>query len=126
MDVSDLIILITAQDIPSIKNARLYLDLADGLGIAKDRIMFTMNKFDKRIGITPEKVGESFKHEVAAVFPAEDRIVLPAINRGVPFMLSERSSAIAKSINALADQISQQLTKHYDEEPEDIVVSMRR
>jgi pilus assembly protein CpaE len=55
MDTCDLVILITTQEIPAIKNARLFLDLADVLGIKRKQILFVMNRFDKRIGITPEK-----------------------------------------------------------------------
>ena len=98
MDNSDLILLITGQDIPSIKNARVYFDLADVLGLDRKRILFVMNRHDKRIGITPEKVAESFKHEIVAVLPADERVVLPSINRGVPFILGDRSRPIAKSI----------------------------
>ena len=60
LDTADVILLITTQDIPSIKNARLFLDLIDVLKISRRRIVFVMNKFDKRIGITADKVSESF------------------------------------------------------------------
>jgi pilus assembly protein CpaE len=104
MDVCDLVILITTQEIPAIKNARLFLDLADVLGIKRKQILFVMNRFDKRIGITPEKVGESFKQEVAAVIPFEDRVVVPSVNRGVPFMLGDRTRPIARSMLMLAEK----------------------
>jgi pilus assembly protein CpaE len=67
--------LLTTQDIPAIKNARLFFDLLGALDISRQRVVFVMNRFDKRIGITPEKVGESFKHEVSAVLPFEEKIV---------------------------------------------------
>ena len=64
IDASDLVVLITTQDIPAIKSARLFLDLSDALDISRRRILFAMNRFDKRIGITPEKIGETFKQEI--------------------------------------------------------------
>ena len=67
IDKSDVIVLVTTQDIPSIKNARLFLDLLQTLGIERERIVFTMNRFDKRIAITPERVGDNLKQKVAAV-----------------------------------------------------------
>jgi pilus assembly protein CpaE len=127
MEKSDIIVLITAQDIPSIKNARLYLDLADVLDIHRQRILFVMNRHDKRIGITPEKVSESFKHEIVAVLPSDERVVMPSINRGVPFMLGDRSSLIAKSIHGLADQVRQRISELVlAEAEEDVAVSIRR
>ena len=66
LEVSDLIILITTQDIPAIKNSNLFLSLADATGIRRDHILFVMNRFDKRVSITPERVGESLRQELAA------------------------------------------------------------
>jgi len=126
MDVSDIIILISSQDIPSIKNARLFLDLAEVLGIAREKILFVMNQYDKRIGITPEKVGESFKHEVVGVLPVSERVVLKAINRGVPFMLEDQSQPIAKSILSLRDTLMQSISESVENVDEDLMVRMRR
>jgi pilus assembly protein CpaE len=109
LDHSDVVILITTQEIPSIKNSRLFMDLAHVLNLQRQRILFVVNRFDKRIGILPEKIGESFKHEVAAVIPFDERVVVPSINRGVPFMIGDRSRPIAKSILALADMTRQKL-----------------
>ena len=44
LDCSDVIVLITTQDIPSIKNANSFLMLADSSGIKRDRILFIMNR----------------------------------------------------------------------------------
>ena len=118
IDSSDLMILLTTQDIPSIKNARLFLDLADVLKINRKRILFVMNRFDKRIGITPEKVGESFKHEIVAVLPADERVVVPSINRGVPFILGDKSRPISKAILSLAETVRQRLSEMAEVETE--------
>lgn len=109
LDHSDLVVLITTQEIPSIKNARLFMDLSQILKIQRQRILFVVNRYDKRIGILPEKIGESFKHEVSAVIPFDDRVVVPSINRGVPFMTGDRSRPIARSIISLADAIRQRI-----------------
>ncbi len=111
MDVCDLVVLLTTQEIPAIKNARLYLDLANVLGIEKQQIIFVMTCFDKRIGITPEKVGESFKHEISIVIPFEDRVVVPSVNRGIPFMLGDRTRPIARSILSLAETVRHRLAE---------------
>jgi pilus assembly protein CpaE len=118
MDISDAIVLVTTQEIPAIKNARLYLDLSDILNIDRRRILFMMNRYDKRIGILSEKVGESFKQPIVAEIPFDDRVVLPSVNRGVPFMLGDRSRPIAKSIISLADAVKQRLAEFAAEESE--------
>jgi pilus assembly protein CpaE len=111
MDAADLIVLITTQDIPAIKNARLFLDLVDVLKIDRQRVLFVMNRYDKRIGITPDKVSDSFKHEIVAVLPDEERVVIPSVNRGVPFMLGDKSKPIARSFLKMTEAVRDRLTK---------------
>jgi pilus assembly protein CpaE len=105
IDISDVIVLVTTQDIPAIKNARLFLDLLQNLRIDRGRIAFVMNRFDKRIAITAERVGENLKQEVAAVLPLDERVVIPAVNRGVPFMVDNKAQPVARGIFGLAESV---------------------
>jgi pilus assembly protein CpaE len=105
IDKSDAIVLVTTQDIPSIKNARLFLDLLQTIGIERDRIVFTMNRYDKRIGITPERVGDNLKQPVVAVIPLDEKVVVPAVNRGVPFILDNKTQPSARGILSLAESV---------------------
>jgi len=105
IDVSDVIVLVTTQDIPAIKNARLFLDLLQNLRIDRGRIAFVMNRFDKRIAISAERVGENLKQDVAAVLPLDERVVIPAVNRGVPFMVDNKAQPIARGIFGLAESV---------------------
>jgi pilus assembly protein CpaE len=126
LDTADVILLITTQDIPAIKNARLFLDLVDVLKINRRRVVFIMNKFDKRIGITAEKISESFKQEILAVLPSDERVVIPSVNRGVPFMLGDRSKPIARSFLSLAEIIRQRLAEISTVEEEKEAVAATR
>ncbi len=106
---SDLLILLTTQDIPSIKNSRLFLDEIDALGFDRKRIIFVMNKFDKRIGITPEKVSENLKQEISAVIPFEERVIV-SVNRGIPFLLVDKSRPLSRSILTLAEVVRKRIS----------------
>jgi len=105
LDVSDLIVLVTTQDIPSIKNCRLFLDLLQTLGVGRERILFVMNRFDKKINITPERVAENLKQEVALTIPLDDVTAIKAVNRGVPFALDNKSQPIARGVLSLAENV---------------------
>ncbi|MBE0695339.1 MAG: hypothetical protein IH586_00280, partial [Anaerolineaceae bacterium] len=112
LDIADLILLITTQDIPSIKNCNLFLSLADASGIRRERIQFVMNRYDKRISITPERVKESLRQDVIMVIPFDDRIVSYSVNRGVPFMLdNNKIQPVGKCISQLAEIIRERITK---------------
>lgn len=118
LDVADAIVLIATQDIPSIKNDRLFLDLLLTLNVPADKIAFVMNKFDKRIAISPERVGENLKQQVLAVIPLDERTVIPAANRGVPFMLDNKTQPASKGIYTLVEALRAKLVKREMEESE--------
>jgi pilus assembly protein CpaE len=105
IDASDLVVLVTTQDIPSIKNCRLFLDLSQTMGIERERILFVMNRFDKRINITPDRVTENLKQEVISVIPLDEQTVTKAVNRGVPFVLDNKNQPAARGIFSLAESI---------------------
>ena len=110
-DTSSFIVLVVTQDIPAINNCRLFLDLADILGISRERIIFVMNRYDKRIAITPDKVGENLNQEIAITIPNDSRTVVPSINRGVPFVLNPkgRAGAISRKIFELAETVRERI-----------------
>ena len=110
IDESDVIVLIVTQDIPSIKNARLFLDLASTLGVQRERIALAMNRYDKRIGITPEKVGENLKVKIAATIPLDEKTVIPSVNRGVPFILDAKTQAVSRGILTLAEAVRERIS----------------
>ena len=109
IDVSDVILLVTTQDIPSIKNSRLFLDLLQNLGIQRDRIMFVMNRFDKKVNITPERVSDNLKQEVALAIPVDEPTAVKAVNRGVPFVLDNKNQPIARGVSALTEKLREKI-----------------
>jgi pilus assembly protein CpaE len=110
IDISDVIVLVTTQEIPAIKNARLFLDLLQTMGINKEKIVFAMNRYDKRIAITPERVSDNLKHEVSVTIPLDEKVVITAVNRGVPFMLENKSQPVGRGIFSLAEMVRARLT----------------
>ena len=105
VDLSDVIVLVTTQDIPSIKNCRLFLDLLKTLGVERERILFVMNRYDKRINITPERVAENLKQEVALTIPLDEATATKAVNRGVPFVLDNKSQPVSRGVYLLAESV---------------------
>ncbi|MGB8252259.1 MAG: response regulator [Anaerolineaceae bacterium] len=105
MDEADLIVLLTTQDIPAIRDTKIFLNLVDSLNISKEKILFVLNKSDRRIPITPEKVSESLKHDVKLEIPFDDRTVINSVNRGLPFVLDPKPQPIIRNLVQLADTI---------------------
>jgi pilus assembly protein CpaE len=86
------------------------------LNVPADKIAFVMNKYDKRIAISPERVGENLKQQVLAVIPLDERTVIPAANRGVPFMLDNKTQPASRGIYTLVEALRAKLVKREMEE----------
>jgi pilus assembly protein CpaE len=121
LDVAEAVVLVTAQDIPSIKNDRLFLDLLLTLSIPIEKVALVMNKYDKRIAILPEKIGENLKQPVVAVIPLDEKTVIPSVNRGVPFMLDNKTQPAARGVYTLVEALRARLVKQDLVEPEKVI-----
>jgi len=117
IDNADVIVLLGNQDIPTIKNINAFLNLSDSSGIKRDHILLTINAYDKRISISPERIGETLHQQVAAVIPFDDKVIINSINRGIPITMENRVHPVSKSILALADTIKTKITKLDEEIP---------
>ncbi len=115
IEIADLIVLITTQEIPAIKNANAFLDLIDASQIPRERILFVMNRFDKRIPITPEQIGRRLHHEISIIIPVDERLVTTAINRGIPFVLENKVHPTSKSIYSMAELLRQKINQRKGE-----------
>jgi pilus assembly protein CpaE len=112
LEAADIIVLITTQDIPSIKNISLFLSLADASGIDRQKIVFIMNKFDRRYTtLTPERIGENLKQEVVLSIPLDEKVVVNATNKGIPFYFENKTFPISRSIASLAEIIKDRIQK---------------
>ncbi|HNZ12562.1 MAG TPA: response regulator [Anaerolineaceae bacterium] len=107
---ADITILVTTQEFPAIKNCNLFLSLIDLMRIPRDSIIFVMNRYDKRITIPPEKVGESLRQPIMLVLPLEEKVSY-YLNRGISFFVDNKTLPISKSIQALADLVQEHINK---------------
>jgi len=111
LEIADLIILITTQDIPAVKNANQFLTVADASGIHRNRILFVMNRYDKRISIAPERISESLRQEIVLNIPLDEKVITNSVNRGIPFVLENKTQPSSKLIYNLADLIKERIAK---------------
>lgn len=110
-DVADRILLVTTPDIPAIKDARLFFELMDALEYPDEKILFVMNKVDRRGGIQAANVEELIKHPVGGQVSADERSVLHAINQGVPLVMGDRAKAPVPGILELAGRLKRELAE---------------
>jgi pilus assembly protein CpaE len=113
LDSCDLMVLLSSQDIPAIINTRAVLQLLiSRLGVIKEKILLVMNRFDRQIAISPEKVGHNLGHAISCVIVEDKEVVVPGVNRGVPFMLGDgKSKDVGKGILELVGKVRESLAQ---------------
>jgi pilus assembly protein CpaE len=109
LDAGDVVVLVCNQEVVGIKSARAFLDLWEGFGLNKDRILVAINRYTKQNVISKEKLSESLKHPVAITIPFDEETLLPAANLGIPFMMSKRGIPVTDSMNKLAGLVIKKL-----------------
>ncbi len=85
-DLADRIVLVTAPDVPSVKDIRLFFELIEALEYSRDKLLLVLNKSDPRTGVTARLIEGNVKHKIFAEIPFDAR-VLQSVNQGVPFMV---------------------------------------
>jgi pilus assembly protein CpaE len=117
LDAAALIVLVVTPTIPSIKSARLFLEVASKLGYPTNNIALVVNRADRRSGIRAEQIAQALI-PVAAQIPLDDQAVMAATNRGVPFALQDPNRPIAQGIRELAENVVERF-KEAEEELEE-------
>jgi len=127
LEEADLILAVATPEIPAIKDARLFLDLAGILGMPRERVFFVLNKTDKRSGIASSAVAENLKKAVDAEIPFVDQVVTTSINKGVPLLLGDKSKMPAKNLLDLVALVKERLiAEPVEEEAEEPAVERPR
>jgi pilus assembly protein CpaE len=114
-DAASLIVLVVTPDIPAVKSARLFLELANKLDYPMENILLVVNGADRRGGLQSGQI-EKAMMPITAQIPFDERAALGAANRGVPVIERERSRPISESILSLADLIFEKLSQAEEEE----------
>ncbi len=102
LDEADVILTVLTLEITSIKNMRLFLEVVDQLGYPPDKIELVLNRSDSALGIRVADVEHSIGRRVDHTVVSDGRSVVYALNRGVPFVTSNREAQVSQDVVRLA------------------------
>ncbi len=105
LDSADVILTMLSLEITSIKNMRLFLEVAEQLGYEKGKVRLVLNRADSALGIRVADVEHSIGRKVDETVVSDGRSVVYALNRGVPFFLSNREAQVSQDILRLARSV---------------------
>lgn len=115
LDMATKVLLVVNPTLPSVKNARLILDLFDQLAYPQEKVLLTLNRSSDERGrkgsaISSERIENWFKRPVQAQIPGgpdSEKAILSAITKGAPLIALDRDhkASATKALVNLADQI---------------------
>lgn len=104
-DASDRVYVVSALDLPSLRNAKVFLETLSRLRLADDDIVLLLNKVDEAAGIRPEQVERMFPRAFDARIPYDGR-VLRSFTDGHPVLESApRAEASRELSRVLAGEL---------------------
>jgi pilus assembly protein CpaE len=106
LDAADVVLTILSLEITSIKNMRLFLEVAEQLGYEHGKVKLVLNRADSSLGIRVADVENSIGRKVDHTIVSDGRSVVYALNRGVPFFLSNREAQVSQDILRLAQSVA--------------------
>jgi pilus assembly protein CpaE len=109
LDRTDQLVLVASLDVPSVKNVKLTMQTLDLLHYPKERRHLLLNRSGSKVGLKPQEVERALEMKVEFEVPV-DREVAVSVNRGVPLVLSNPRSGVAKALQDMADKLVPQRT----------------
>jgi pilus assembly protein CpaE len=106
LDQADVILTMLTLEITSIKNMRLFLEVTDQLGYDSSSIRLVLNRADSTLGIRVADVEQSIGRKVDHTIVSDGRSVVYALNRGIPFFMSNREAQVSQDILRLATSLT--------------------
>lgn len=105
LDSADVILTLLSLEITSIKNMRLFMEVAQQLGSKDGKVRLVLNRADSALGIRVADVEHSIGRKVTDTIVSDGRSVVYALNRGVPFYLSNREAQVSQDILRLTRSV---------------------
>jgi pilus assembly protein CpaE len=102
LDLADDVLLITALDVPTIRNTRRYLDLFERLEIPRSRIRLIVNRLQDGGRLSARDLENTVGMAVFRSLPNEYRPMSAAIDAGNPVVVDSPRSRLARSYHDFA------------------------
>jgi pilus assembly protein CpaE len=109
-DAAALIVLVVMPNIPSIKSARMFLEVMTQLNYPVEKVGLVVNGVDRRMSIRAEQI-EQAMIPVAVQIPLDEQAVRVAANQGTPFFAHDQHRPISQGILHLAEYVRDKVSE---------------
>ena len=98
------LLLVSTLDVTSIRSIRKALDALDMMGVTTAR-QLVLNRADAKVGLDPSDAEEAIGMKICASIPSSRELPL-SLNLGIPVVINEPKSAVAKQLQQLAERFA--------------------
>ena len=106
LDAADQVLVVSSMDLPTIKNVKICLEIMESLHYSEEKIKLVLNRADSDGGMELSEVEASLHRSFDATLPSDGKTVVTAVNRGIPFVISNPNTPVAQSVFSLAKVIA--------------------
>gem|GEM_PF-900275 len=103
LDHADDVIVVVDMDLPSVKNAKVALDILRAGGYPMERLRLVVNRINSKARLDLVELERSLGLRTAAAIPS-DRLVPQSVNEGIPVVALSPRSRVARAFTHLAKQ----------------------
>ncbi|GEM_PF-713420 len=109
LEMATLVMVVTTQEVTTINRIGQFFEIAERLDGVVPKIHLICNRVDPMYGIKVHHVAARFNQKFLAEIPEDARVAAAALNRGVPFILSQKNAPITKAIEKMATGVAKVL-----------------
>ena len=106
LDVADRIAIVTVQEVLAIRRARWAFTILRKIGFDPRDITVVVNRFDPELEIPFATLKRVFEPGKVLAVPAEARLVLQSLNRGVPLLELNPTHTLTRNIGRMASTLA--------------------
>jgi pilus assembly protein CpaE len=107
LDGADRIVMTVLPEMVGLRNTRLMLDQLRSRGYPPEKVWLVLNRATMRGGVSPGDIEQRLGVPLSHRIPDDQALATLSINRGVPMVMSHRSSAVARAIHGFAEKLVQ-------------------
>ena len=104
LEISNKILMVVGLDLLTMKDTKLAVHIMESLNM-RGKVDFVLNRSGETVGMKTEDLEHAMDCEIWAHIPANGKIAVGAINKGVPFTLTYPTANISEGIINLANLI---------------------
>lgn len=106
LDMASRIVTLMTLEMHCIRNIKLFLEVADLLEYAREKVVLVLNKASNRTGIRAEEVEKNIQRKLVLQIGDAAQEVTFSINQGVPLVMSKPTHQFTRDLRVLARELT--------------------